>query len=769
MHGAAPAPYTALDLIEGALGLVARGGLRRRGGGRRRAAAWTAGAGLALRLRPGRPPGRSAPPAGRRRAAPDPARSGLVGAGLMAAQLATLFLRRLEVPVAHARPQRGGARLGPRRRSRKALAEQVAKGRYDEGQGALPLLARLHLDELRRLRRLRPRARGGLRGARGQAAGLRRAARAHRARLRPRDQHLAASRSRRWAPTSASTSSTRSPCCRWSSSSARPSTDDADAGHRLGLRRGAAQARRCSSPTRRRSSSTASSTRLMSVVLRRARARHHRRGGGRGDPRARPADGARRYCCRWSGRASPTTCSRRSTSAYPDRFPLSPTLRELRRGQGRDRRPRAGDPLAATRSSRPRSRRSPTRSTTSCEEGVVAEAKDVDTALLLGAGWPFWLGGITKYLDQVGISDKMFGRPLAETGAGAPTHERQLAHPESSCARRATPSTPARPPRARLRLGRGQAPREGARRATGSRSRTTTTRSSSTPSRRPQAEQARQIVEAELADEGIAGGGAWSSTGSPRRSAGRASRRRRPGSRKRSSSMATRPGRCGSSCPSHDEADEARRPARARGLRRRAPLALPDRRRRAPRKTRTRSRSRVHGEAEPGGAGRLGGHSTEPVCGLRRARRLGRRHAESAMIPVRRSPTDSTRARSLTEIRGTATCCRHAGNDRATDAGAGGSGRPRRLRPPGRSMGRGALPPPGRRSGGRACARNGPAARARRRARRDGGGRARAVVRVEDPLRADARARAGAQPEPARARLRAPSCAATRSTRSPGC
>jgi len=54
------------------------------------------------------------------------------------------------------------------------------------------------------------------------------------------------------------------------------------------------------------------------------------------------------------------------------------------------------------------------------EEGVVAEAKDVDTALLLGAGWPFWLGGITKYLDQTGISEKMFGRPLAEVGAGAP-------------------------------------------------------------------------------------------------------------------------------------------------------------------------------------------------------------------------------------------------------------------------------------------------------------------------------------------------------------
>jgi hypothetical protein len=54
------------------------------------------------------------------------------------------------------------------------------------------------------------------------------------------------------------------------------------------------------------------------------------------------------------------------------------------------------------------------------EEGVAAEAKDVDTALLLGAGWPFWLGGITKYLDQAGISEKMFGRPLADVGVGTP-------------------------------------------------------------------------------------------------------------------------------------------------------------------------------------------------------------------------------------------------------------------------------------------------------------------------------------------------------------
>ena len=48
------------------------------------------------------------------------------------------------------------------------------------------------------------------------------------------------------------------------------------------------------------------------------------------------------------------------------------------------------------------------------EEGVVAEAADIDTCLLLGAGFPFWLGGITKHLDQTGVSERVVGRPLAE-------------------------------------------------------------------------------------------------------------------------------------------------------------------------------------------------------------------------------------------------------------------------------------------------------------------------------------------------------------------
>jgi len=40
---------------------------------------------------------------------------------------------------------------------------------------------------------------------------------------------------------------------------------------------------------------------------------------------------------------------------------------------------------------------------------VVAAAEDIDTCLILGAGWPFQMGGVTPYLDRVGASDRVFG------------------------------------------------------------------------------------------------------------------------------------------------------------------------------------------------------------------------------------------------------------------------------------------------------------------------------------------------------------------------
>ncbi len=43
------------------------------------------------------------------------------------------------------------------------------------------------------------------------------------------------------------------------------------------------------------------------------------------------------------------------------------------------------------------------------EEGVVGTAQDVDLCMIMGAGWPFHLGGITPYLDRTGASERAFG------------------------------------------------------------------------------------------------------------------------------------------------------------------------------------------------------------------------------------------------------------------------------------------------------------------------------------------------------------------------
>ena len=46
------------------------------------------------------------------------------------------------------------------------------------------------------------------------------------------------------------------------------------------------------------------------------------------------------------------------------------------------------------------------------DEGVVADPEDIDLCMILGAGWPFHLGGITPYLDRTGITEKVTGTPF---------------------------------------------------------------------------------------------------------------------------------------------------------------------------------------------------------------------------------------------------------------------------------------------------------------------------------------------------------------------
>ncbi|MCD9140598.1 3-hydroxyacyl-CoA dehydrogenase NAD-binding domain-containing protein [Streptomyces albireticuli] len=53
------------------------------------------------------------------------------------------------------------------------------------------------------------------------------------------------------------------------------------------------------------------------------------------------------------------------------------------------------------------------------DEGVVAEAQDIDLCLITGAGWPFHLGGITPYLDREGVSERAAGRRFLAPGVAS--------------------------------------------------------------------------------------------------------------------------------------------------------------------------------------------------------------------------------------------------------------------------------------------------------------------------------------------------------------
>jgi 3-hydroxyacyl-CoA dehydrogenase/enoyl-CoA hydratase/carnithine racemase len=105
--------------------------------------------------------------------------------------------------------------------------------------------------------------------------------------------------------------------------------------------------------------------------------------------------------------------------AYPDRFPLSPTLANFARGKEE----------IVVLGDRRRSVEEITQAVLEAladeigrllDEGVVGSAQDVDTCLLLGAGWPFFLGGITPHLDRTGVSERVLGRRLADTATPAP-------------------------------------------------------------------------------------------------------------------------------------------------------------------------------------------------------------------------------------------------------------------------------------------------------------------------------------------------------------
>ncbi len=53
------------------------------------------------------------------------------------------------------------------------------------------------------------------------------------------------------------------------------------------------------------------------------------------------------------------------------------------------------------------------------DAGVVAEPQDIDLCMLLGAGWPFHLGGVTPYLDRTGVSERVLGRRFLPIGVAS--------------------------------------------------------------------------------------------------------------------------------------------------------------------------------------------------------------------------------------------------------------------------------------------------------------------------------------------------------------
>jgi 3-hydroxyacyl-CoA dehydrogenase/enoyl-CoA hydratase/carnithine racemase len=53
------------------------------------------------------------------------------------------------------------------------------------------------------------------------------------------------------------------------------------------------------------------------------------------------------------------------------------------------------------------------------DEGVVAAAMDIDLAMITGAGFAFWNGGLTPLLDRTGISEKVNGRRFLPPGVAS--------------------------------------------------------------------------------------------------------------------------------------------------------------------------------------------------------------------------------------------------------------------------------------------------------------------------------------------------------------
>ena len=98
--------------------------------------------------------------------------------------------------------------------------------------------------------------------------------------------------------------------------------------------------------------------------------------------------------------------------AFPDRFPLSPALEAFANGEmeivvtSDDRRTIDEIYSGILEALADECRHI-------LDDGVVGSAAEIDACLILGAGFPFFRGGLTPYLDRQGISQRVSGRTLA--------------------------------------------------------------------------------------------------------------------------------------------------------------------------------------------------------------------------------------------------------------------------------------------------------------------------------------------------------------------
>jgi 3-hydroxyacyl-CoA dehydrogenase len=53
------------------------------------------------------------------------------------------------------------------------------------------------------------------------------------------------------------------------------------------------------------------------------------------------------------------------------------------------------------------------------DEGVVAAPEDLDLAMITGAGFAFWNGGLTPLLDRTGVAERVTGRRFLEPGVAS--------------------------------------------------------------------------------------------------------------------------------------------------------------------------------------------------------------------------------------------------------------------------------------------------------------------------------------------------------------